>query len=125
MFTANKLDGDNLETRRNLETIKCNRSGIQKRTYHNSVYKITNTDWYVTVEGASPLQTYYEAMRADPRLKSFRKEIAIAFYNTLKDALWKERQTRDLYEVIHIRGEHKYVPGSIIRLFNDSMFIYR
>lgn len=109
MFTANKLDCDNLETRRNLEPIECNRSGIQKRAYHNSVYKITNTDWYVTVEGASPLQTYYEAMRSEPRLKIFRKEIAIAFYNTLKKALWTERQTRDLYEVIHIRGELEYV----------------
>lgn len=111
MFTANTLDGENLEKRRNLEAINCNRSGIQKRTYHNSVYKITNTDWYVTVEGASPLQTYYEAMRSEPRLKLFRKEIAIAFYNTLKHALWKERQTRDLCEVIHIKGEFVLFSG--------------
>lgn len=105
MFTPSKLDGDHLESANNLETILLNRSGIRKRQYHNSVYKIKGTTWYVVCEGASPLQTFHEAAMANKRLQSFSREITMAFYKTLKTTLWEDLRTRDTCEVILVRGK--------------------
>lgn len=56
---------------KNLETIILDRSGVKSRTYHKTVYRlrtkgpeIINAKYiYLAVEGASPLQTFFESQQ--------------------------------------------------------------
>lgn len=104
MYTPGKLNCENLAVSRNLETVVMNRAGISNRTYHNTVYKIKDTTWYVVMEGASPLQTFYEAMDRDARLKALRHEIVVSFVKKLRELLNNDQECRHLCEVVHFNG---------------------
>lgn len=105
MYTPQRLDSENLESCKNLETILLDRSGIRRREYHSSVYKIGNTPWYVVCEGASPLQTFHEAAMSNERLQLFSREISISFIKLLKKLLWDDLRTRDTCEVVLVTGK--------------------
>lgn len=109
MYTPNTLDGPTLTARSTLEPLVLNRAGIPKRVYHNAVYCIENTGgWYVAAEGASPLKTYYEALRSSNGggggdLERYRPEILAAFVHQLRRLLTEDEDCRDLYEVVAFR----------------------
>lgn len=105
MFTPDTFNSDTLITSRNLESVFLNRAGNVSRPYNNTMYKIADTDWYAAIEGASPLQTVYESMAADPRLKHLRKEIVTSFVKALRKLLWEDLKCRNLCEVVQIDGK--------------------
>jgi hypothetical protein len=59
-----------------LEPQELDRAGVKRRIYKNSVYKIWNRDRpgaqpvYVVAEGATPLKTYYDVIKMDPKVSS-------------------------------------------------------
>lgn len=104
MYTPDTFSSDGLVVSKNLETVEMNRAGNAKRPYNNTMYKINTTTWYAAIEGASPLQTVYESMTADPRLKHLRKEIVTSFVKELRKLLWDDLKCRNLCEVVQIDG---------------------
>lgn len=107
MFTPDTFSRCGMITSRNLESVYLNRAGHVSRPYNNTMYKITDTNWYAAIEGASPLQTVYESMVADPRLKHLRKEILASFVKELRKLLWDDLKCRNLCEVVQINGESR------------------
>lgn len=105
MYSPDTFSSDNLVMSKNLETVLLNRAGNASRPYNNTMYKISGTDWYVAIEGASPLQTVYESMAADPRLRHLRKEILASFVNALRKLLWDDLKCRNLCEVVQVDGK--------------------
>jgi hypothetical protein len=57
-----------------LEPQEFDRAGVKRRLYKNSVYKIQNRDSpgaqpvYVVAEGATPLKTYYDVIKMNPKV---------------------------------------------------------
>lgn len=57
-----------------LESQELDRAGVKQRLYKNSVYKVWNRDSpgaqpvYVVAEGATPLKTYYDVIKGDPKM---------------------------------------------------------
>lgn len=105
MFTPDTFNSDSLITSRQLEAVLHNRAGNAKRPYNNTMYKINHTNWYIAIEGATPLQTVYESMVADDRLKHLRKEILASFVTALRKLLWDDLKCRNLCEVVQVNGK--------------------
>lgn len=119
LYTPGKLSGDNLILARNLESIFLNRAGIAKRSYFNSVYKIKDTNWYVTVEGASPLLTFYQAMAGNDVLRQHREAIVLSFVAKLRQLLLEDPSCRNLCEVVHINGENNVLVRITVVCINE------
>lgn len=88
----------------NSEKVVRTRAGIHGREYHSTLYQIAKTNKRVTAEGASPLQTFFEAMQSNTNLQNFRDEIRISFTNTLRELIYKDAVCRDLCEIIEYNG---------------------
>ncbi|XP_021939776.1 stimulator of interferon genes protein isoform X3 [Zootermopsis nevadensis] len=99
-----------MEAAMSLETQELDRAGVKQRVYKNSVYKIWNRDRstlypvYVVAEGATPLKTFYDVIKMNPKMsrvfKNHQHEIVSAFYKTLQDILRDSDDCRDLCEII-------------------------
>lgn len=117
MYTANTLDTATLRVCSPLEPVVVNRAGCAKRVYHNTVYSMAATTtaaeaagsgrWYVVAEGATPLKTFYEALRSadgsSAELERYRAEIVASFVQHLRRLLHNDEDCRDLCEVVTYR----------------------
>ncbi|XP_071874755.1 transmembrane protein sting [Bombus fervidus] len=100
-----------MESAMNLEKEVLNRAGVKGRTYHNSVYKIypngqrLETPFYIVVEGASPLLTFYEVQKHAHNetnvYKKYCKVIIQKFYEKLKQLIDADPECADLCELIY------------------------
>lgn len=119
MYTANTLETATLRLCTPLEAVVLNRAGCTKRMYHNTVYSMAASAetagsatgsgrWYVVAEGATPLTTFYEALRStDGRsgeLERYRAEIVTVFVQHLRQLLHDNEDCRDLCEVVTYRN---------------------
>ncbi|CAK9825643.1 Stimulator of interferon genes protein homolog [Anthophora retusa] len=101
-----------MESAMNLESEIRNRAGVKGRIYHNSVYKIypngpklRSKPLYVVIEGASPLQTFYEVQRhahcETSIYQKYCKDIIKRFYEKLKQLINDDPECKDLCELIY------------------------
>lgn len=74
------------------------------RSYQLSVYKIKGYNWYVTVQGASPLLTYYDESKFSTLLEKYKHHIGMSFKDHLKKLIWNDLSCRELVEVIYYDG---------------------
>lgn len=88
----------------NLEPVLINRGGVHGRSYQLSVYKIEGTDWYVNVQGASPLLTYYEESERSQQLAKYKNEVARSFLENLKRLIANDISCNGLVEVFYYNG---------------------
>lgn len=124
MYTPQSFSSDSMVISRNLEPLRVRRAGNVSRSYDNTMYKLTNTDWYAAIEGASPLQTVYESMEADPRLKHLRKEILASFVKALRRLLWDDLKCRNLCEVVQVNGELDLKSIIFIMCSNGKAYVF-
>lgn len=88
-----------------LEGVRRDRAGVN-RDFKNDVYKILidGKPYYVTVEGATPLLSFFDAMSFDLtstwQMKAMQKEIMIKFYRYLKNILGKSPSTQEEFELV-------------------------
>ncbi|XP_059226331.1 stimulator of interferon genes protein homolog isoform X2 [Stomoxys calcitrans] len=90
-----------------LETIVKNRAGVE-RPFKNDVYKFTvpinGTTYYVALEGATPMLSFFEAMTYQPsttwQMKEMKREILLKFYKHLKKLLKEWPPTEDEAELV-------------------------
>lgn len=101
-----------MESAVELEKEVRDRAGVKNRSYHNNVYKIYPEGKkpcvkpeYITVEGATPLQTMFEVQKhfhpESALYAKYRKEITKTFYLKLKDIIYNDPECRDLCELIY------------------------
>lgn len=88
----------------NLEEVKINRGGVVDRSYQLSVYKIEGVDWYVNVQGASPLLTYLEESKRSKLLDKYKNDVAQSFRKHLEKLIWNDLRCRGLVEVVYYNG---------------------
>ncbi|XP_023300147.2 stimulator of interferon genes protein [Lucilia cuprina] len=90
-----------------LETVVKNRAGVS-RPFKNDVYRfnrtIDGTYYYVAMEGATPMLSFFEALSFQPsttwQMKEMKREILLKFYKHLKYLLNKWPETQGKAEVI-------------------------
>ncbi|XP_073846327.1 transmembrane protein sting [Musca autumnalis] len=90
-----------------LETIVKNRAGVE-RPFKNDVYRFTvpinGRYYYVAVEGATPMLSFFEAMTYHPsttwQMKEMKREILLKFYKHLKKLLKEWPPTEDEAELV-------------------------
>lgn len=93
-----------------MEGIRLFRAGVH-RPYQNDVYKlkrpINGIYYYIALEGATPLQTFYEAMNSSDsnwKMKEMQREILFKFFITLRKLL-KNPETAQEVELIFYDGK--------------------
>lgn len=94
-----------------LETILKNRAGVE-RPFKNDVYRFTTsingTYYYVAVEGATPMLSFFESMSYQPsttwQMKEMKREILLKFYKHLNKLLNEWPETQDEAELILYNG---------------------
>lgn len=89
----------------NLEEVILNRGGVKGRSYQLSVYKIKGPDWYVNVQGASPLLTYFEESKGSEMLGKYKADVAQSFRKHLEKLIRNDESCRGLVEVIYYDGK--------------------
>lgn len=77
---------------------------MQGRSYQLSVYKIKGCDWYVNVQGASPLITYVEESKCSELLDKYKNDVAQSFREHLEKLIKNEPRCTGLVEVIYYDG---------------------
>ncbi|XP_055854783.1 stimulator of interferon genes protein homolog [Episyrphus balteatus] len=88
-----------------LEGVRRDRAGVS-RPYINDVYRILIDEkpYYITVEGATPLLSYFDALNfyltSTWQMKAMQKEIMIKFYRYLKNILEKWPATQEQCELV-------------------------
>ncbi|XP_075168863.1 transmembrane protein sting [Haematobia irritans] len=90
-----------------LETIVKNRAGVA-RPFKNDVYKFTipinNVTYYIAMEGATPMLSFFEAMSFQPsttwQMQAMKREILLKFYKHLKKLLNEWPPTQDEAELV-------------------------
>lgn len=88
----------------NLEEVIINRGGVVNRRYQSSVYKIIGPDWYVNVQGATPLLTYYDESKRSELLAKYSNEVGLSFRKHLEKLINDDPSCRGLVEVIYYKG---------------------
>ena len=94
-----------------LQTVVENRAGVL-RTYQNDVYrfkkKINNKTYYITAEGATPLHSFYEALKSNvtstTEMESLKREILMQFYKSIKKYCSDNDPTRNEVEFVYYIG---------------------
>lgn len=94
-----------------LETIVKNRAGVA-RPFKNDVYRFTKqingTYYYVALEGATPMLSFFEAMSYQPsttwQMKEMKREILFKFYKHLKKLIKQWPPTEDEAELVLYNG---------------------
>lgn len=93
------------QDRKPLEGVRRDRAGVS-RPFINDVYRITidGKPYYITVEGATPLLSYFDALNfhltSTWQMKAMQKEIMIKFYRFLKNILEKWPATQEQCELV-------------------------
>lgn len=100
-----KLRSELLLVANNLEEVIINRGGVVNRRYQSSVYKIVDSDYYVNVQGATPLITYYEESERSELLAKYKTEVALSFRSHLEKLINDDPSCRGLVEVIYYKDE--------------------
>lgn len=101
-----------MESAIHLEEEIRDRAGVKRRTYRNVVYKIypdgrklNSIPVYVVAEGATPVLTFFEALRCAHNetniYRKYYKHIIKQFYNKLKELLDNDPECKDLCELIY------------------------
>uniref|UniRef100_A0A1A9W747 Uncharacterized protein n=1 Tax=Glossina brevipalpis TaxID=37001 RepID=A0A1A9W747_9MUSC len=107
MYVNSKIESSML-TRdgiKSLDTIIKNRAGVA-RPFKNDVYRFTKsingTYYYVALEGATPLLSFFEAIRTSMtwQMVDMKREILLKFYRHLKKLLNEWPETRHQAELI-------------------------
>jgi hypothetical protein len=76
-----------------LELQELDRAGVKQRVYKNSVYKIWNRDSpgaqpvYVVAEGATPLKTYYDVIKIDPKMSREYRTFCTIHVNKIRSSV--------------------------------------
>ncbi|XP_061390304.1 stimulator of interferon genes protein homolog [Musca vetustissima] len=107
MFINSKIESRILTKDGPLETVVKNRAGVE-RPFKNDVYRFTvpinGTYYYVAVEGATPMLSFFEAMSYHPsttwQMKEMKREILLKFYKHLKKLLKEWPPTEDEAELV-------------------------
>ncbi|XP_037946287.1 stimulator of interferon genes protein-like [Teleopsis dalmanni] len=135
MYLNPKIDDSKLLEKTNaLEPVIKNRAGVQRRFY-NDVYRIkkpiNNKYYYIVLEGATPLQSFYDAMQEERNisrtsLKRMQREILLKFYTYLKKLLLSRPDTENeaeliLYNAYKEDGSKVDVGEVIISYFHEKL----
>lgn len=88
----------------NLEEIRINRGGVNGRSYQLAVYKIKDCNWYVNVQGASPLITYFDEIKCSKLLDKYKTDVAQSFRKHLEKLIKEDSRFRELVELIYYDG---------------------
>ncbi|XP_065370374.1 stimulator of interferon genes protein homolog isoform X2 [Calliphora vicina] len=109
MFINSKIDSKILHRDgvMPLETIVKNRAGVA-RPFKNDVYRfnipINGTYYYVAMEGATPMLSFFEALSFQPsttwQMKEMKREILLKFYKHLNYLLNKWPETQGKAELV-------------------------
>ncbi|KAG4069711.1 hypothetical protein HA402_002290 [Bradysia odoriphaga] len=103
MHIPPSLRSERLVEAENLEEVLINRGGVVNRRYQLSVYKLVGTDYYVNVQGASPLLTYYEESERSVLLAKYKTEVSMSFRKHLEKLIKDDLSCRGLVEVIYYK----------------------
>lgn len=87
-----------------MEEVKLNIGGVVGRSYQLSVYKIKGVNWYVNVQTASPLLTYYQECKRSQLLEKYRLDVAKSFRRNLERLIQDDLRCKGLVEVIYYNG---------------------
>ncbi|KAM7341800.1 transmembrane protein sting isoform 2-T3 [Cochliomyia hominivorax] len=105
MFINSKIESEILTEEAPLNTVIKNRAGVA-RPYKNDVFRlnINNAFYYVAMEGATPMLSFFEALNFQPsttwQMKEMKREILLKFCKHLKYLLNKWPETEGRAEVI-------------------------
>lgn len=103
----------------NLPELKLDRAGVRKRSYKNSVYKIThnNETFSCVLEYATPLLTLYQMSQESSAGfgERERKQQVLLFYRTLSQILDNSLECRNRYRLILLNDEHTGDPHYLSR----------
>ncbi|XP_005157178.1 stimulator of interferon genes protein isoform X1 [Danio rerio] len=103
----------------NLPDLKLDRAGVRKRSYTNSVYKIThnNETFSCILEYATPLLTLYQMSQESSAGfgERERKQQVLLFYRTLSQILDNSLECRNRYRLILLNDEHTGDPHYLSR----------
>ncbi|KAL7735373.1 hypothetical protein ACLKA6_003224 [Drosophila palustris] len=113
MFVKGVIKSDLLEKAEDLETKFINRAGVN-RPFKHAVYRlkrqINGTTYYVAMEGATPMLTFFEAMNFQSsttwQMREMKREIWLKFARHLKELLTSCPETENEVELI-IYKSHK------------------
>uniref|UniRef100_A0A1B6GS67 STING ligand-binding domain-containing protein n=1 Tax=Cuerna arida TaxID=1464854 RepID=A0A1B6GS67_9HEMI len=111
IFDKLRKEADTVEpVEEGLDAHKQDRGLVLKRAYQNSMYKVRNKekdrDYYVPLEGATPLKTFYETCISEPQYKEFKSEIISSFYYELERLINRDRIVKDMVELIYYDDEN-------------------
>lgn len=103
----------------NLPELKLDRAGVRKRSYKNSVYKITHNNemFSCVLEYATPLLTLYQMSQESSAGfgERERKQQVLLFYRTLSQILDNSLECRNRYRLILLNDEHTGDPHYLSR----------
>lgn len=91
-----------------LEVVVKDRAGVE-RPYKNDVYrfteKINNKNYYIAVEGATPLLSFHEALQSSitntPDMIALKREILLQFYKSIKKYCMENKETNKEIEFVY------------------------
>lgn len=107
LHTKPKIESRVMTNERPVESVKIHRAGVENRDFGlGSIYRIQNdTPWYVALEGATPLLSFYESMQhritSTPEMVDLQHEITLQFYKSLKKMIQDCPDTRGLVELVY------------------------
>lgn len=93
------------QDRQPIECVRRDRAGVA-RPYSNDVYRIIIDDkpYYIAVEGATPLLSYFDAMNLELtstwQMRAMQREVMLKFYRYLKIILEKWPATQEKCELV-------------------------
>ncbi|XP_073676779.1 stimulator of interferon genes protein [Garra rufa] len=117
--TKPEEEDTNVAFHENLPELVRDQAGVRKRSYKNSVYKITqdNETFSCVLEYATPLLTLYQ-MSHESRAgfgERERKQQVLLFYRTLSQILEDSLECRNHYRLVLLNDEHTGDPHYLSR----------
>ncbi|XP_052006081.1 stimulator of interferon genes protein [Xyrauchen texanus] len=104
----------------NLPELELDRAGVRKRSYKNSIYKISgqnNEIYHCVLEYATPLETLYKMSHESNAEfgERERKQQVLLFYRTLSQILENSLECRNHYRLVLLNDEHTGDPHYLSR----------
>lgn len=102
LVNSDKVGARRLEVANSLESLYIDRAGVRNREYGNTVYRLKtkyNKNWYVCIEGATPIYTMNETIKQNPQINKMKRELLFRFHDTLKELI-ADAETKHLFELI-------------------------
>ncbi|XP_054280931.1 stimulator of interferon genes protein-like isoform X2 [Macrosteles quadrilineatus] len=90
------------------ESHKQDRSLVRNRIYKNTMYMVEYKEkehYYVLLEAASPIKTFYETCKENKEFEKNKKEVISSFYFTLKKLIKENPETRNVIKLIYYDDE--------------------